>query len=333
VDVVFGETSATERTAEVPLSHLSVELGHLYMEDLLDDTVDLPSFFRRIASWTGPDQLADLARVPRSRLRASTCVLVDDYAVASIGPDVVVPQLVEAAASAGLRIDYIARESGCAAPLGAPGTADPAAAGYSSAVSLADLVESLIVADPPVGFNGSRPPSHESGWLCNGVRSPASGPTQAMRAPAAWQPPAENRAYRHSIFLDVEIWRDRGPGRLWSCPFLATVWQLLRLGQLRVLGEPAAVPVDIDPEDLPATWSEFPVIGRLPGRSAPFAAYRTLSVLDSRFLPVEHAVRMTLGQVTVDPVVADQARHRAAREKVPLPAELPDRVCHVLLGG
>ncbi|EIV94753.1 SCO2522 family protein [Frankia sp. QA3] len=329
VDVVFGETSATDRTVEIPLSHLSVELGHLYMEDLADGSVDLSAYFGRIASWTGPDQLADLARVARSRLRASTCVLVDDYAAAPLGPDVVVPRLIAAARSAGLTIDYIARESGCAAPLGGAGPL----AGLQPAASLADLVESLIVADPAAGFNGSRPPAHENGWLCNGVRSPAGGARQAMRAPAAWQPPVENRAHRHSIFLDVEIWREQGPGRLWSCPFLATVWQLLRLGQLRVLGQPAVTPVGIDPDDLPATWAQFPTIARLPGRAAPFAAYRTLSVLDGRFLPVEHAVRMTLGQVAVDPIVAEQTLRRAGRENVPLPAELPDRVGHVFLGG
>jgi hypothetical protein len=329
VEVVVGETSATDRTVEVPLSHLSVELGHLYMEELVDGSVDLPAYFGRIATWTGPDQLADLARVPRSRLRASTCVLVDDYAAASLGPDVVVPRLIAAARSADLTIDYLARESGCAAPM--DGAA--ALAGPRPAASLADLVEGLIVADPAAGFNGNRPPAHENGWLCNGVRSPAGGARQAMRAPVAWQPPLENRAHRHSIFLDVEIWREQGSARRWSCPFLATVWQLLRLGQLRVLGQPAATPVDIDPDDLPATWAQFPTIARLPGRAAPFAAYRTLSVLDNRFLPVEHAVRMTLGQVAVDPIVAEQTLRRAGRENVSLPAELPDRVGHVFLGG
>ncbi len=326
VDVVFEETSAVGRMAEVPLSHLSVELGHLYLDDLADETTDLPAYFRRIAAWTGPDQLAALAGVPSERLRASTCVLIDDYEVACLGPRAVVPRLVAAAAAAGLRIDYVARESGCAAPLAALATA-------GVPVSLADLVEGLLVADPPAGANGSRPAAHENGWLCNGVRSPATGPVQAMRTPVPWRPPVENRAYRHSIFLDVEIWRDLGTGRLWSCPFLAAVWQLLRLGQLRVHGEPAAVATDIDPENLPATWEEFPVIGRLPGRAAPFAAYRTLSVFDARLLPVEHAVRMVLGQIAVDPAVAEQTRNRAAREKIALPAELPDRVCYVLLGG
>ncbi|WP_052681135.1 MULTISPECIES: SCO2522 family protein [Frankia] len=329
VEVVVGETSATDRTVEIPLSHLSVELGHLYMEELVDGSVDLPAYFGRIATWTGPDQLADLARVPRSRLRASTCVLVDDYAAAPLGPDVVVPRLIAAARCAGLTIDYIARESGCAAPM--DGAA--ALAGPRPAASLADLVEGLIVADPAAGFNGNRPPVHENGWLCNGVRSPAGGARQAMRAPVAWQPPVENRAHRHSIFLDVEIWREQGAGRRWSCPFLATVWQLLRLGQLRVLGRPAATPVGIDPDDLPATWAQFPTIAQLPGHAAPFTAYRTLSVLDGRFLPVEHAVRMTLGQVAVDPIVAEQTLRRAGRENVPLPAELPDRVGHVFLGG
>jgi hypothetical protein len=317
LDTVFREVSATERVAEVALSHLSVELGHLYMDDLVDDLTDLDRYFERVALWADTPRLASLAGVAERRLRASTCLLIDDYFASSLrSPADVVPELVAAASRNGLRIDYIARESACA---------------QAGDVPLASLVEASLVDDPPPGTNGSRPPTHETGWLCNGTRSPGSDFSEAMRPAEPWRPPAENGARVHSIFLDVELWNDTGSVRTWSCPFLAAVWQLLRLGLLRVSGESAVAPVQIELAGFPDTWSDFPAVARLNPQAPPFCAYRTFSVMDTRFLPVEHAVRTILAQVAVDPVVLEQTARRSSAEDAKVPLETADRISYTFL--
>ncbi|CAM5273688.1 putative protein OS=Streptomyces tendae OX=1932 GN=GUR47_09790 PE=4 SV=1 [Streptomyces tendae] len=103
---------------------------------------------------------------------------------------------------------------------------------------VAEAVAGRIVEEPPPGSYGQRPPAAQTGWLANGVRSPVARAPQAMKRAAAWEPPRETAARRHSVFLDVELWSDDADGeRLWSCPFLAAVWQLARLGLLRHEGE------------------------------------------------------------------------------------------------
>jgi hypothetical protein len=316
VDTVFREASAIERVAEVPLSHLSVELGHFYMEDLVGDRTDLDSYFERIAPWANTHLLASLARVSERKLRASTCLLVDDYFSVLRPPVQLIPALVDAARRNGLRIDYIARESACA---------------QAGDVPLASLVEASLVDDPPPGTNGARPPTHETGWLSNGTRSPAPGISEAMRAAEPWHPPAENGARRHSIFLDVELWNDAQPTREWSCSFLAAVWQLLRLGLLRASGGHVATPVQIEAGRLPDSWSDFPAVARLNPRAMPFCAYRTFSVMDSRFLSVEHAVRTVLAQAAIDPVVLEQTVRRSAAENAEVSPEAADRVSYAFM--
>jgi hypothetical protein len=305
--------------AEVPLAHVSVEVGHLYMEDLLAPDADLGAHFAHLAPWVDPDRLAAVARVSRHRLRASTCLLVDDYFGAPQPPATVIGRLLSAARDCGLDIDYVARESACA---------------RAGEISLAAQVESEIVVDPPFGTTGTRPPPRESGWLSNGERTPPVGVPAAMAKAIGWRPPRENGARRHSVFVDVELWDASPPQeRVWSCPMLAAVWQLLRLGLIRVNGERAVAPVLLDVEDLPADWADLPPVVQVRESAAPFAAYRALSVLDARFFPVEHAVRTILAQVNVNPAIARQAPRRAAKEGVPVPDAIPDRISYVLLGG
>ncbi|MCK9922112.1 hypothetical protein MXD61_09500 [Frankia sp. AgPm24] len=128
--------------------------------------------------------------------------------------------------------DYLARESGL---VRAPGG------------SLAELVEGLLVADPPFGADGSRPQVTEAGWLTNGQRSPAMGARQAMGGLVGWSPPVENAGYQHSLFLDVELWNGPEEKRRWSCACLAAVWQLARLGVLRRRGRDVATPERVSP--------------------------------------------------------------------------------------
>jgi hypothetical protein len=316
VEVTFQESSATERVASLPLSHLSLELGHLYMEDFAGGPPRLRELFRQVAPWARAAQELCASEVKPKTPRISTCFLIDDYFTKFSSPREVLPMLLEAAQAAGMRIDYVAREAACAEADGVP---------------LASLVTGRLVADPPPGSDGSRPPVHDSGWLCNGTRSPQQALDEAMTPHATWLPPSENGANRHSIFIDVELWDEPGARRQWSCPFLAAVWQLLRLGLLRDMGEPVAVPRPVD-KDLPELWEDLPPVTQLNPRAAPFCAYRTYSVLADRFLPVEHAVRTILSQVTVERAVASQLLDRAGGEGLRLPFEVVERVGYVFTG-
>ena len=73
----FRERSAQPKIRSVPLSHLSVELGHLYMEDYLAGPARLEELFAEAAPWT--EAAARTVRAGRTKARVSTCFLVDDY--------------------------------------------------------------------------------------------------------------------------------------------------------------------------------------------------------------------------------------------------------------
>jgi hypothetical protein len=148
---------------------------------------------------------------------------------------------------------------------------------------------------------------------------------------APWQPPVENAAYRHSVFVDVELWDELRDRRTWSCAYLAAVWQLLRLGLLRHRGLPVAEPSSWD-GDYPDEWSRLPAVVRLSPSAAPFSAYRTLSVLPGRFLPTEQAVRTILTQVAVDSAVVGQTVARGKGEGLVVPPETVDRIDYVFVG-
>ncbi len=148
----------------------------------------------------------------------------------------------------------------------------------------------------------------------------------AMGAPRQWRPPRENAARNHSIFVDIELWSDGPSGRKWSCPFLAAVWQLQRLGLVRYRGGPVAEPVLVPTADLPVEWDAMPSIVQLTPGAAPMRAYRTFTAMDGRFLPIEHAVRTIISQVAIDPVVGEKTVQRARSEGLELPAEVVERI-------
>jgi len=312
----FSEVAAERRTVEIPLSHISIELGHLYMEDFRRGPEYMRAQFERVRPW------ADVAKqvlpwgTPTTKPRVSMCFLVDDYFTRFGSPAKVLPELLGAAKDVGVTIDYLARESGCA---------------DADGVRLPELVRGRLVADPPPGTNGTRPPVAETGWLCNGQRSPASEHAEALRQLSQWQAPVENGARNHSIFIDVELWDgDRRPR--WSCAFLASVWQLLRLGLLRHEGRSVVAPKERT-DDYPDDWDLLPPIVRLNATADPFSAYQTISILGSSFLPIEAAVRTILAQVTVDSAAECQVIERSTREGMALPRELVERVSYVFLTG
>lgn len=319
----YIEETYQDYTREVPLSHLSIEVGHTSMEALLNGEDHIRSQFQRVAPWvTAATASAIIGRASKPRL--STCFLIDDYFRRNTNPQDILGKLIKIAAECGVSIDYLARESGCYVADGVP---------------LAELVAARLLPEPAPGTNGFRPPTHESGWLSNGERSPESDPGQAMQT-QKWQPPQEFSKRNHSVFLDVELWKEadervKGEGatpRTWSCAFLASVWQLLRLGMLRNYGDAVAEPYAWPSEaEWPEYWDDLPAVIQLNPRAAPFAAYRTVSILPHSYLPIEHAVRVILGHLSLDNVVTCQIAKREAKEGLPASPSIIDRTSYIFV--
>lgn len=314
MDTSFRETTTLRRVQDVAYSHLSVELDHLYMEDFVRGEEHLRARIAQVAPWFDTAVRSLGSRRLTGRPRVSTCFLVDDYFSDLISPAELVPMLRAAAAKEGVRVDYVARESACA---------------VSDGVEVAAIVAGRLVSVPVEGTDGSRPPVAESGWLSNGQRSPA-GPAEALRV-QRWQPPVEAEARQHSIFVDVQLWSEEKDGaRLWSCPMLAAVWQLSRLGLLRDHGRTIIQPRPL-PEPLPAEWSAMPAVVQLNPDATPFHGYRTLSLLDHRFLGIEHAVRVILEQVAQDDEVMERVLRRASQEGMPVTADVTGRIAYTFV--
>ena len=188
VDVSYHELTETARVEAVPLAHLSVETGRLYLDDFADARL-IARQLDQAAPWLEAAGKRIRKRFGRNA-RISTCFLVDDYTPPSRPgeppkPSEVVEAVTEAAEQAGLKIDYLAREAGCAVACERPYS------GPRDQSGLADIVAGLIVEEAAVGANGSRPPTAQTGWLSNGQRSPAVA--AALDAPE-WEAPEESAA-------------------------------------------------------------------------------------------------------------------------------------------
>jgi len=310
----FLESSADFRVESLPLSHVSVEVGHLYMEDFVDGESAIRRTFAAAAPWVRAAQAPRAIGCEKKSVRLSTCFLIDDYFSRCSSPAAVIPMVVAAAAREELEIDYLARESACA---------------DANGISPASLMLGRLVTEPVPGTTGGRPPLTETGWLTNGQRSPSTSRDEAMARRRPWQPPRESAHRRHSIFIDIELWDERAGYRTWSCPMLAAVWQLMRLGLLRDQGRPVITPQDWTEPQFPDSWDDLPPVIRLNPKAKAFSAYTTLSVLSSRFLPVELAVRTILSQFACDSAILAEATDRAMRDAMQLPTELVDRIRYV----
>jgi hypothetical protein len=311
----FLESSADYKVESLPLSHVSIELGHLYSEDLTGGLNAIKRTFAAVAPWVRTAESPQAIGCDKSSVRMSTCFLIDDYFSPFSSPAELIPIVLSAAASEGLRIDYLARESACA---------------QTQDSRPADLVVGGLVTEPTTGTTGSRPPLTKTGWLTNGQRSPDTSRREAMAERSDWEPPVESARRRHSIFVDVELWDDHDGHRTWSCPMLAAVWQLLRLGLLREYGRPILTPRSwVGP--WPNSWDALPPITQLNAKAAAFAAYTTLSALSPRFLPVELAVRTILSQFAAESVVLAEVKARANRDGMQLPDEFVNRIKYVFM--
>ncbi|WP_280274489.1 SCO2522 family protein [Nocardia wallacei] len=327
-----GYSEAAERPpcAPIPLSHLSIEVGHFGPGEILDDIGRVRSELRGLVPL-----VSAFAESARSRFgagaRVSTCYLIDDCLQPDTDPAQVVGRLLSAAAESGLAIDYLARRSACrrtsrfvdGVPVGAP-------------IPLAEMVAACLVAEPTPPDNGGRPPTARTGWLCNGRRSSEHDAAQAMRG-RAYRPPEEFGRREHSVFLDVQLWSTQVVGGAtetrWSAPLLSAVWQLLRLGLLRYHGAAVVDPQPWRDESWPRRWHDVPPVVQLAPDAAPFAAYQALSMLPKRYLGEEHAVRLVLDHLDLDDDVVEQTIARGSEEAVPVPRRVSDRLSVLLLDG
>jgi hypothetical protein len=314
VKTTFLESSADFKVESLPLAHVSVEVGHLYMEDFADGERAVRRTFAAASPWVRAARTPQAIGCEKKSVRVSTCFLIDDYFSRFSSPAAVIPMVLAAADRESVEIDYLARESACAS---------------GNRVSPASLTLGSLVTEPVPGTTGGRPPLAETGWLTNGQRSPSTSRGEAMARRTPWRPPQESARRRHSIFVDVELWDERDGQRTWSCPMLAAVWQLVRLGLLRDQGRPVVTPQDWVGQPFPDSWDDLPAVVQLRPGAAAFAAYTTLSVLSPRFLPVELAVRTILSQFASDRHIFAETTARAARDAMKLPAELVDRIRYV----
>jgi hypothetical protein len=165
----------------------------------------------------------------------------------------------------------------------------------------------------------------DSNWLANGQRSPnvAAAPAMALES---WRQPIQTAANRHSVFVDVEL-RDR---QHWSCSFLASVWQLLRLGLLRPADQRLTNPAKLDGE-LPKRWDDLPPVFRMTDTRNPFCAYRSYSILPTRFMEIEIAARTVMQQVSIPAATMTEVMARGAREGIELSADILDRIDYVFI--
>ncbi len=114
VKTEFLESSADFKLESLPLSHVSVEIGHLYMEDFVDGEGAVRRTFAAAAPWVRAAQAPRAIGCEKKSVRLSTCFLIDDYFSRFSSPAAVIPMVLAAAEREELQIDYLARESACA---------------------------------------------------------------------------------------------------------------------------------------------------------------------------------------------------------------------------
>lgn len=323
---VFKERHHGTAVQNLPLSHLSVEVGHFYMEDLETGEAHIFEQFRRVKPWLDAARASVVSGDEKPRI--STCFLVDDYFQSWPDAPDIMEKLLRLSNEAGVYIDYFARESACAR--------------RRDGFAVAELVAARLLEEPePDHDTGSRPPTTVSGWLSNG-RGPRNTDILNVMEAHDWNAPLEYGKRNHSIYVDIELWRDRtepGAGRedllqarLYSCPLLSAVWQLIRLGILRSDGAPALEVTDFDGE-WSQEWSQLPDIVRVNPRAMPFYAYQSLSIMPQNFLPIETAVRTIVDHFLVQQDVMDSLDQRAAEKRIALPDVISERMSHHFLPG
>lgn len=286
------------------LADVSVEFAHLYLVNVDEEQADVAAYLA--SQWLKPVVEA----YEDAGLTVSTVVMIDDYFAP---PDTKIDEKVQilenACKHAEMRIDHIVYESACAESI--------------------DRMKIHLQREPHRGDGSSNPPPEDVGsaWLSNGdpPRSVPSddeivGPLARIRVPTGASDRQTTLAPargHHSIHLDVQLFKAQGASRdrLWACPALAAWWQLIRLGMLRddQQGRPQLPPRTRSREGAP-----------------PLPARRTLTLLDPRFLEIEHAVRAILERLNLP-----EAWRRYLRDGPALPSvhEHLDRMAYMFVPG
>ena len=112
---------------------VSVDIGHLYMEDLGAGVNAVQRTFAAAAPWIRAARAPQAIGCEKKSVRLSTCFLIDDYFGRFSTPAAVIPMVLAAAERENLEIDYLARESACATA----GDASPASLTVGSLVTVA----------------------------------------------------------------------------------------------------------------------------------------------------------------------------------------------------
>jgi hypothetical protein len=250
------------------LSDRSIETGHCYDRTVRRGHEHMVEYFDQVKYWVTSSreiwvaQQALRTKTPDA-VREPTDSLVFMYDDCNVDPGrrgkptAQINLVLGAAATAGITIDYIVRESA-----------------YIPAAQRA--IERL-----------------EHGWVRPTAPSRPSVPpgkggsiymdAQLCDLPDGINPKEDLLQYKNGS-------ADR---RSWACPTLATMWQLHRLGRLGVLtGYTMPDPVPYDASASWNSWDEVPPILQCNLTAYPFAARRTLSIMPSDFVEVEAGVRL-----------------------------------------
>jgi hypothetical protein len=301
-----AEASAREDAA-IAFSDVSIEVGHLEPSSFRRGGEHLEKQLRRVTPWLSPARTAWVD--PDSGPRTSTCFLVDDYTGPIPPPSKVIPKLLEAAGECGIGIDYLVRESAYAG---------------CDARSLANYIKSQTADGDSRAASGPGPSVATSAWLTDGERQPS--PVTAD-GPVAGD--SEQTKPSDSIFMDIRLWPGNTSSQGWSCSFLAAVWQLARLGLINDTSGAYGTPWE---ERWQSRWDELPPVIQLNQDAAPFHAYRTISILQSQYMPIEAAVRVILKKVSAEPEILKRIAAHGGRDGVRLRAKLTDRISYVFVG-
>lgn len=265
------EQNPVERRVEYAIpkgkaARLSFEVGHLYLDDIATGSKSkgqkkMRQFFRPIVGMV--DAVRKSYTIEANDY--STCFMVDDYGkLESTTPEEVLGGIVLPAAEAvGLRIDYIVREGGCARLAGP----------FMSSLS-------GITTD-----SYTTPTLQESVWLSRLERLQGGKPTP------------QSEPDMGSVRMDIELARNVDGTTTYSCPFLAAIFQNLRLGLLYDPSNPDTIAQPV--EEFGDNWGKLPVIMQLRKDAPPFEAFRSFSYLSERFMEVENAVRSILDSLVL----------------------------------
>lgn len=283
------------------MADLSIEFAHLYLANL--DEEHAVASAHAAKQWLTPV----MAAYEEAGMTVSTVVMIDDYfAPEDTDIEQKAQMLRDACAEIGVRVDHVAYEAACAESVGrmqAHLHPEPRKGDGSSSPPPADIGSDwLSNGDPP---RGRQTEAGVVGRLFQGDEESHLG--QRMSAPT----PARGH---HSIHLDVQLWKaQRGSdARLWACPTLAAWWQLIRLGMLR------------DEHDRPVAPQRTQSLADAP----PLPARRSVTLLDNRFLEVEHAVRAILKRLSLPEA---WRRYLREGEMPPSPDEHLNRIAYIFV--